>query len=63
MQKVSFKTAFAQGSLSPERRDFFLTSHLVLSFQSSLILCIVSGFGSLYLFQSPAGGIFGLIFE
>lgn len=50
--------SYSVGSLNPEGRALIQSSHLNLSVLKSLILYIMSGFGSLYLLLSAAGGSF-----
>lgn len=45
-----------QDSLSPEERKLMETFHLGLSVPRSLTLCVLSSYGSLYLFSSAAEG-------
>lgn len=47
-----------QGSLSIKVRDYIETSHLGLSVSKSLILFVISCFGSPYLFSPAAGRSF-----
>lgn len=57
-----FLPPLLQSTLSPKGRDLIDTSHLGLSISRSLMLCTLSGCGSLYLFPStseiPVGAYF-----